>query len=50
VGDPPGAREINDPDESASDRIVYWRAGANPFAVVVAEVLEGEHLYRLICS
>ncbi|HEV7177503.1 MAG TPA: hypothetical protein VGN29_18560 [Solirubrobacteraceae bacterium] len=50
MGDPPGAREINDPDEAARDRIVYWSAGADPFAVVVAEVLEGKHLYRAICS
>src|SRR3954447_10359519 len=27
---------------------MYWSAGADPFAVVVAEVLEGEHLYRVI--
>src|SRR5689334_24595943 len=29
---------------------MYRSAGADPFAVVVAEVLEGEHLYRVICS
>ena len=29
---------------------MYRSAGAHPFAVVVAEVLEGEHLYRLICG
>ena len=29
---------------------MYRSAGADPFAVVVAEVLEGEHLYRVICG
>src|SRR3954454_23088653 len=46
--DPPGACEVDDPDESAGDRIVYRRAGTDPFAVVVAEVLEREHLHRVI--
>src|SRR3954466_192115 len=48
VGDLPGAREIDDPDELARDQVVYRCAGAHPFAVVVAVVLEGEHLYRVI--
>ena len=48
--DVPGACEVNDPDESAGDRVVYRRAGTDPFAVVVAEVLEREHLYRVICG
>src|SRR5436190_19273297 len=27
---------------------MYWRAGADPLTVVMAEVLEGEHLHRVI--
>src|SRR4051795_1914393 len=46
--DLPRACEVNDPDESARDRVVYRRAGTDPFAVVVAEVLEGEYLHRVI--
>src|SRR4051794_5780609 len=48
--DLPGACEVDDPDESARDRVVYRRAEADPFAVVIAEVLEREHLYRVICG
>src|SRR3954451_22697946 len=44
----PGACEVNDPDESARDRVVYRRAGTDPFAMVVAEVLEREHLHSVI--
>ena len=36
----PGACEVNDPDESARDRVVYRRAGTDPFAGVVADVLD----------
>jgi hypothetical protein len=46
--DLPGACEVNDAYESARDRVVYRRAGTDPFAVVVAEVLEPEHLHRVI--
>src|SRR3954452_20091030 len=46
--DLPGACEVNDADESAGDRVVYRRAGTDPFAVVITEVLEREHLHRAI--
>src|SRR3954454_17951852 len=46
--DLPRAGEVDDPDESARDRVVYRRAGTDPLAVVVAEVLEPEHLHRVI--
>src|SRR3954452_19659905 len=46
--DLPGTCEVDDPDESARDRVVYRRAGTDPFAVVVAEVLEREHLHGVI--
>src|SRR5262249_40877481 len=35
--DLPGAREVDDPDESARDRVVDRRPGTDPFAMVVAE-------------
>src|SRR5215813_1208348 len=46
--DLPWACEVNDPDEPARDRVVYRRAGTDPLAVVVTEVLEREHLHRVI--
>ena len=31
--DLPGAREVDDPDDPARDRVVYRRAGTDPFAI-----------------
>src|SRR3954469_14158412 len=46
--DLPGACEVDDPDEPARSRVVYRRAGTDPLAVVVTEVLEREHLHMPI--
>src|SRR5205085_6468873 len=48
VGDSPGTREVDHPEEPTRDRVVYRRAGADPFAMVMAEVLECEHLHRVV--
>ena len=48
MGDLPEAREIDESHYLAGHRVVHRRAGAEPLVVALVEVLESEHLKRVI--
>src|ERR671914_1878 len=50
VRDLPGAREVDQSDDSAGYRIVHRGARADPLVVALVEVLEGEYLKGVICG